>query len=63
MRVWRYDIYKKRLEFVVICLNFHTILLIFFVLQRGVFVAGLREEIVDNAEQVLKIIEFGEGEL
>ncbi|XXG48855.1 hypothetical protein AAC387_Pa02g3189 [Persea americana] len=29
-------------------------------LERGVFVAGLREEIVDNAEQVLKIIEFGE---
>lgn len=51
------------LEFVVICLNFHTILLIFIVLQRGVFVAGLREEIVDNAEQVLKLIEFGEGQL
>ncbi|XP_048443682.1 kinesin-like protein KIN-7N [Pyrus x bretschneideri] len=29
-------------------------------LERGVFVAGLREEIVSNAEQVLKLIESGE---
>ena len=29
--------------------------------QRGVFVAGLREEIVNNAEQVLKLLESGEG--
>ncbi|KAH7523757.1 hypothetical protein FEM48_Zijuj06G0045900 [Ziziphus jujuba var. spinosa] len=29
-------------------------------LERGVFVAGLREEIVNNAEQVLKLIESGE---
>ena len=29
--------------------------------QNGVFVAGLREEIVNGAEQVLKIIESGEG--
>lgn len=29
-------------------------------LERGVFVAGLREEIVNNAEQVLKLIDFGE---
>lgn len=30
-------------------------------LQRGIFVAGLKEEIVSNAEQVLKLIESGEG--
>lgn len=29
-------------------------------LERGIFVAGLREEIVNNAEQVLKLIELGE---
>ncbi|XP_010248347.1 PREDICTED: kinesin-like protein KIN-7N isoform X2 [Nelumbo nucifera] len=29
-------------------------------LERGIFVAGLREEIVNNAEQVLKLIEQGE---
>ncbi|KAG9440639.1 hypothetical protein H6P81_020804 [Aristolochia fimbriata] len=29
-------------------------------LERGVFVAGLREEIVNNAEQVMKLIELGE---
>ncbi|XP_057973708.1 kinesin-like protein KIN-7N [Malania oleifera] len=29
-------------------------------LERGIFVAGLREEIVNNAEQVLKLIEMGE---
>lgn len=29
-------------------------------LERGIFVAGLREEIVDNSEQVLKLIELGE---
>ncbi|XP_034201768.1 kinesin-like protein KIN-7N isoform X2 [Prunus dulcis] len=29
-------------------------------LERGIFVAGLREEIVSNAEQVLKLIESGE---
>ncbi|KAJ4701581.1 Kinesin-like protein [Melia azedarach] len=29
-------------------------------LERGIFVAGLREEIVNNAEQVLKLIESGE---
>lgn len=32
-----------------------------FLLQRGIFVAGLKEEIVSNAEQVLKLIESGEG--
>lgn len=30
-------------------------------LQRGVFVAGLREEFVSNAEQVHKLLEAGEG--
>ncbi|KAG7972164.1 hypothetical protein I3843_07G169400 [Carya illinoinensis] len=29
-------------------------------LERGIFVAGLREEIVSNAEQVLKLIDSGE---
>ncbi|PRQ27874.1 putative plus-end-directed kinesin ATPase [Rosa chinensis] len=29
-------------------------------LERGIFVAGLREEIVSNAEQVLKLLESGE---
>ncbi|XP_077233887.1 P-loop containing nucleoside triphosphate hydrolases superfamily protein [Tasmannia lanceolata] len=29
-------------------------------LERGIYVAGLREEIVISAEQVLKLIEFGE---
>ncbi|XP_058069699.1 kinesin-like protein KIN-7N isoform X2 [Magnolia sinica] len=29
-------------------------------LDRGIFVAGLREEIVNNAEQVLRLIELGE---
>ncbi|KAJ0024467.1 hypothetical protein Pint_08614 [Pistacia integerrima] len=29
-------------------------------LERGIFVSGLREEIVNNAEQVLKFIESGE---
>ncbi|XP_068308383.1 kinesin-like protein KIN-7N [Pyrus communis] len=29
-------------------------------LERGIYVAGLREEIVSNAEQVLKLIESGE---
>lgn len=32
-----------------------------FVFQRGVFVAGLREEIVNDAEQVLELIQRGEG--
>jgi hypothetical protein len=31
------------------------------VLQKGVFVAGLREEIVDSVEQVLGLLEAGEG--
>ncbi|PWA82882.1 P-loop containing nucleoside triphosphate hydrolases superfamily protein [Artemisia annua] len=30
-------------------------------LDRGIFVAGLREEIVNNADQVLKLIEMGEA--
>lgn len=30
-------------------------------MQRGIFVAGLREEIVNSADQVLKLIEMGEG--
>jgi len=29
--------------------------------QRGVFVSGLKEEIVNNAEQVLDLIKAGEG--
>ncbi|GAB2293750.1 hypothetical protein Dimus_027963 [Dionaea muscipula] len=29
-------------------------------LERGIFVAGLREEIVNNSEQVLKLLEAGE---
>lgn len=33
----------------------------YFFLQRGVFVAGLKEEIVNSAEQVLKLIQLGEG--
>jgi centromeric protein E len=32
-----------------------------FGFQRGVFVAGLREEVVNNAEQVLDLIKAGEG--
>lgn len=35
--------------------------LIYFFFQRGVFVAGLREEIVNDAEQVLELIQKGEG--
>lgn len=35
--------------------------LILFIFQRGVFVAGLKEEIVNNAEQVLNLIKAGEG--
>jgi hypothetical protein len=34
-----------------------------WILQRGVFVAGLREEIVDSVEQVLGLLESGEGML
>ncbi|CAA7031273.1 unnamed protein product [Microthlaspi erraticum] len=30
-------------------------------LERGVFVAGLKEEIVSDAEQILKLIDSGEG--
>ncbi|KAF7830519.1 kinesin-like protein KIN-7N [Senna tora] len=30
-------------------------------LKRGIFVAGLREEIVNNAEQVFNLIKAGEG--
>ncbi|PON65553.1 Kinesin-like protein [Parasponia andersonii] len=30
-------------------------------LERGVFVAGLKEEIVNNAEQVMKLLESGEA--
>ena len=30
-------------------------------LQRGIYVAGLREEIVASPEQVLDLMEFGEG--
>ncbi|KAK6938551.1 Kinesin motor domain [Dillenia turbinata] len=30
-------------------------------LERGIFVAGLREEIVNSAEQVLELIKLGEG--
>lgn len=29
-------------------------------MQRGIFVAGLREEIVASAEQVLELLAFGE---
>jgi hypothetical protein len=29
--------------------------------QRGIFVAGLREEIVVSPEQVLELMEFGES--
>ena len=35
--------------------------MIFIGFQRGVFVAGLREEIVNSAEQVLELIQHGEG--
>ena len=29
-------------------------------MKRGIFVAGLREEIVASAEQILELMEFGE---
>ncbi|EMS59618.1 Kinesin-related protein 11 [Triticum urartu] len=32
-------------------------------LERGVYVSGLREEIVNNAEQVLQLLELGEGSI
>ena len=32
-----------------------------FDVQRGVFVAGLNEEIVSDAEQILKLLDSGEG--
>ena len=32
-------------------------------LQRGIYVAGLREEIVASSEQVLDLMEFGECNL
>lgn len=32
-------------------------------MKRGIFVAGLREEIVASPEQVLEFMEFGECEL
>ena len=32
-----------------------------FCFQRVIFVAGLREEIVNDAEQVLKLMASGEG--
>jgi len=32
-------------------------------MKRGIFVAGLREEIVASPEQVLELMEFGECEL
>ncbi|EFJ34685.1 hypothetical protein SELMODRAFT_81191, partial [Selaginella moellendorffii] len=31
------------------------------VLQRGIFVAGLREEIVSSPDQVFEFLKFGEG--
>lgn len=31
------------------------------VVQRGIFVAGLSEEIVNDADEVFKLIESGEG--
>lgn len=31
-----------------------------FYVKRGIFVAGLREEIVASAEQVLELLAFGE---
>jgi len=37
------------------------VLILLFIFQRGVFVAGLREEIVNNAEQVLNLLKVGEG--
>jgi centromeric protein E len=30
-------------------------------LQKGIFVAGLREEIVSSPKQVFELLEFGEG--
>jgi hypothetical protein len=30
-------------------------------LQRGIYVAGLREEIVNSAEQVFELLQQGEG--
>ena len=35
--------------------------LLLFDVQCGVFVAGLKEEIVSDAEQILKLLDFGEG--
>lgn len=32
----------------------------FFKMKRGIFVAGLREEIVASADQVLELMKFGE---
>lgn len=31
-------------------------------MQRGIFVVGLREEIVDSVEQVIVVFECGEGQ-
>lgn len=54
-----------RLELYTSAVLFCTMYLIadipWYFFQNGVFVAGLREEIVNGVEQVLKIIEFGEG--
>lgn len=30
-------------------------------MQRGIFMAGLREEIADSVEQVIAVLERGEG--
>lgn len=47
-------LYKKQMS----C---KIVLILSFIFQRGVFVAGLREEIVNNAEQVLDLLKVGEG--
>lgn len=57
MRVWRW-IWIHTTHSI---LYTYVLLLMYAIFQRGIFVAGLREEIVNSAEQVLKLIEMGEG--
>lgn len=44
-----------------VCLRVVKVHLLSLDVQRGVFVAGLKEEIVSDAEQILKLIDSGEG--
>ena len=59
MRVWRWTI-NWSFDASSCFIWFYKRLNVFLV-QRGIFVAGLREEIVNSAEQVFELIESGEG--